>query len=287
MLRFVLPSKHRWFFFLAAALLVLCCAIARVEAVSIPPQKTASWGTEESPSGRFNNPPSPNQDCIRVPASGGYEVASGRAEWLSRDPIGEEGGLNLYGYVGNDPVNLTDPFGLWAGVDDAIFAAGGALIGMGGRLAGDLLTGNRSTWEDYAGAAVGGAAAGETLLYTANPFLAGAAGGLAANLTTQGLKNWTGKQCGVDAGSAVFDTALGAATGFIQGRPRIPGVNAGRGSDLQVFRQIATKASNGSISNISAPTAAKMARGAFYEYAAGQGAAAGAIGSTIYGSVSQ
>jgi len=25
--------------------------------------------------------------------------------WLNRDPIGEEGGLNLYGYVGNDPMN--------------------------------------------------------------------------------------------------------------------------------------------------------------------------------------
>ncbi len=26
-------------------------------------------------------------------------------EWLSRDPIAERGGLNLYGYVGNDPVS--------------------------------------------------------------------------------------------------------------------------------------------------------------------------------------
>ena len=32
--------------------------------------------------------------------------------WLSRDPIGEEGGINLYGYVGNSPVNRTDPLGL-------------------------------------------------------------------------------------------------------------------------------------------------------------------------------
>lgn len=39
-----------------------------------------------------------------------YSADLGR--WLSRDPIEEEGGLNLYGYVLNDPINLIDPFGL-------------------------------------------------------------------------------------------------------------------------------------------------------------------------------
>ena len=32
--------------------------------------------------------------------------------WLNRDPLGLAGGLNLYGYVGNDPINGIDPFGL-------------------------------------------------------------------------------------------------------------------------------------------------------------------------------
>ncbi len=32
--------------------------------------------------------------------------------WISRDPIDEEGGLNLYGFVNNDPVNLWDILGL-------------------------------------------------------------------------------------------------------------------------------------------------------------------------------
>lgn len=40
----------------------------------------------------------------------GYDATLGR--WLSRDPIEEEGGLNLYGYVINDPINAVDLYGL-------------------------------------------------------------------------------------------------------------------------------------------------------------------------------
>jgi RHS repeat-associated protein len=39
-----------------------------------------------------------------------YSPRLGR--WLSRDPIGEAGGFNLYAYCGNDPVNRHDPLGL-------------------------------------------------------------------------------------------------------------------------------------------------------------------------------
>ncbi len=39
-----------------------------------------------------------------------YDPVNGR--WLSRDPLGEAGGLNLYGFIGNDPINAIDYLGL-------------------------------------------------------------------------------------------------------------------------------------------------------------------------------
>jgi RHS repeat-associated protein len=45
----------------------------------------------------------------------GYNPDLGR--WLSRDPIEEMGGMNVYGYVGNTPVDVTDLSGLAPDID--------------------------------------------------------------------------------------------------------------------------------------------------------------------------
>ncbi len=57
------------------------------------------------------------------------QLASGRQVWLSPDPIGEQGGLNLYGYVKNEPTQRVDLLGL------RTYQIG---ISLGGRFFGDL-----------------------------------------------------------------------------------------------------------------------------------------------------
>jgi RHS repeat-associated protein len=48
-----------------------------------------------------------------------YDSVTGR--WSSRDPIGEQGGLNLYGMVGNNPIRWVDYVGLKISGDPRVF----------------------------------------------------------------------------------------------------------------------------------------------------------------------
>ncbi|MBX9879874.1 MAG: RHS repeat-associated core domain-containing protein, partial [Candidatus Obscuribacterales bacterium] len=64
-----------------------------------------------------------------------YSPKLGR--FLQPDPIGYEGGLNLYEYCGSDPINFSDPFGLFRFFD----GIGGGLFGNTGRLIGGLIDG--------------------------------------------------------------------------------------------------------------------------------------------------
>lgn len=57
-----------------------------------------------------------------------YNPKLGR--FLSRDPLGERAGTNLYAYCGNDPINRSDPFGL----SFTDLGGGEAGIGPGGSL---------------------------------------------------------------------------------------------------------------------------------------------------------
>ena len=60
-----------------------------------------------------------------------YQPGLGR--WLGRDPIEEKGGLNLYGFVRNNPVNSWDLLGMWPVV--SIVINGGTTAAGNGRYA--------------------------------------------------------------------------------------------------------------------------------------------------------
>ncbi len=54
-----------------------------------------------------------------------YDADTGK--WLSRDPIEESDGPNMYAYVQNDPVNGIDPLGLWQFTAGWAWGAGGSI----------------------------------------------------------------------------------------------------------------------------------------------------------------
>jgi RHS repeat-associated protein len=69
-------------------------------------------GSDQWPSGRWSNESPETLGMATGSSRCAYETASGRREWLNRDPIAERGGINLYGFVANNPVNYLDTLGL-------------------------------------------------------------------------------------------------------------------------------------------------------------------------------
>jgi RHS repeat-associated protein len=70
---------------------------------------TQKTGTLEQPY-QFSTKPYDAQTGLSDFGYRHYDAKTGR--WITRDPIGEAGGVNLYGFVQNNPVNWVDPDGL-------------------------------------------------------------------------------------------------------------------------------------------------------------------------------
>jgi RHS repeat-associated protein len=206
-----------------------------------------------------------------------YDRETGR--FTSEDPKGFAAGINFYVYVQNNPINANDPYGLYTGTDDATFLLGGAVIGLFGQGLSDVMAGKLSTWQDYAGAAVGGAIGGWSLLYT-GPVAAGAIGGATTNLVKQDLKLMTGLQNDLNISSLIADGTIGAITGTIPG-VKVPNITSGQGSFNSIFNQITTKFENGTISSVSLPTSIKMFIGRGVDTGMIEAAGAGAAASNV------
>jgi RHS repeat-associated protein len=136
-----------------------------------------------------------------------YDPVTGR--WLSRDPIGEEGGINLYGYVGNNPVNLVDP--------DGQLAIGAVVGGVAGAVSAGMSSANHggSLGQILGSAAIGGAFGAIVGMVDPSEGVGtmaaiGAIGGMAGSMVGQQLTN---PDCEMNWGEVVGSGVGGAAAG--------------------------------------------------------------------------
>lgn len=140
-----------------------------------------------------------------------YDAVTGR--WLSKDPIGLSGGLNLYAFCGDCPICLHDPDGKIAWV---IGAGIGGVIGgvVGGVIS---LNNGGSFWGGAIPGAIGGAITGGTFGLI-SPLITGPLSGAAAGAASGGLGGAAagvatelGKECGGFDWGAVGASAIGGA----------------------------------------------------------------------------
>lgn len=179
-----------------------------------------------------------------------YDPRLGR--WLQPDPIGQEGGVNLYAYVNNDPLNLTDPSGncpwcifgavvsgsveltsqIIQGADPFSAYRSGGFAGLAGSL-------GKITIAAGAGAATGGVGTALELVGAKAVVRAGVTAfyGSTTSSTAYVVNSCTiDRACspeglGIAAVGGAFDAAVGGALGDVAGATaralgRVPGVVA-------------------------------------------------------------
>jgi RHS repeat-associated protein len=178
--------------------------LLRAEQLSQPFRYVGAYGVMTEPSG------------LLYMRARYYDPDTGR--FLSEDPLGLEGGVNLYVYAGNNPVNYSDPSGLW--VPQAI----GAVIGGGSSAYANYdayKNGKMSGWE-YTQTILFGAATGAAASFAPGVVLGAVAGGTgsaANNLLTQSFTS-----------DSIDSSQVGQSfvTGFVVGTFSGAGARAGQ-----------------------------------------------------------
>ena len=157
-----------------------------------------------------------------------YNSMLGR--YIQSDPIGLQGGINTYGYVGGSSLDSADELGL------AINLSTGAIGAIIGGIAGMTIEGFSQKQPHYAQAftngAIAGGISGLTLGLASGPIatvfggrviggvVSSAAVGASGNLAQQGYKIASGQQaCMINEGELLLSTVIPAGMGSVLMRP--------------------------------------------------------------------